>query len=128
MSRADAISKLQRSDRLAESHGPGDRRLALSAALPRDERFGLTMQMRRAAVSVLANIAEGRRTHGAFLNHLSIAHGSLRELETHVMLAERLTFLRADATSHVMSSAAEVGRLITGLANSIRQRQQNTRT
>jgi four helix bundle protein len=56
----------------------------VTGLMPPDERFGLTAQMRRAAVSVASNIAEGqgRRTDGEFLNHLSMAHGSLRELET----------------------------------------------
>jgi four helix bundle protein len=56
------------------------------------------------------------------LNQLSIAHGSLRELETHVMLAERLEFLPNGPTSALLRLAAEVGRLVTGLANSIERR------
>ncbi len=95
-----------------------------SAEMPREERFGLTSQMRRAAVSIPSNVAEGegRRTTGEFLNHLSIAHGSVRELETHVMLAERLRFIGVDVANGLLDSAAEVGRLITGLANSIERR------
>jgi four helix bundle protein len=92
-----------------------------SKALPDAERFGLTAQMRRAVVSIPANIAEGqgRRTHGEFLNQLSVAHGSLRELETHILLATRLEMLEAAVMRGILRKAAEVGRLINGLANSL---------
>jgi four helix bundle protein len=95
-----------------------------SAAIPVDERFGLTAQMRRAAISVPANIAEGqgRSTDGEFLNHLSAAHGSVRELETHAMIAGRLQFLEASAVSTILERAAEVGRLVTALGNALRRR------
>jgi four helix bundle protein len=92
--------------------------------MPREEQFGLTSQMRRAAVSIPSNIAEGqgRASDPAFLNHLSIAHGSLRELETQLMLAERLEFLSLTSVRNVLNEASEVGRLINGLANSIEAR------
>lgn len=92
--------------------------------MPREEQFGLTSQMRRAAVSVPSNIAEGqgRGSDPAFLNHLSIAYGSLRELETQLMLSERLEFLNSTAVRGVLDEAAEVGRLINGRANSIEAR------
>src|SRR5262245_46812663 len=93
----------------------------ISAALPPDERFGLTAQMRRGAVAVPSNIAEGqgRRTDGEFLNLISVAHGSVRELETQLMLCERLGLLESKRVAEVLKQAAEVGRLINGLANSI---------
>ena len=96
---------------------------AASSAMPPNERFGLTSQMRRAAVSVPANIAEGegRRTRGEFLNQLSVAHGSLRELETHVQLAVRLWFLNCDVGRQLLDQTAEVGRILNGLARSLRQ-------
>ena len=95
-----------------------------SSSLPVQERFGLCAQMRRAAVSVPANIAEGegRRTDGEFLNQLSAAHGSVRELETHVMLSERLGFLKPGVTETLILQASEVGRLVPGLSNSIELR------
>jgi four helix bundle protein len=70
----------------------------ITSELPTDERFGLMVQMRRAAVSIPSNIAEGegRRTNGEYLNQLSVAHGSIRELETHLLLAERLGMLSRD--------------------------------
>ena len=99
-----------------------------SRALPPEERFGLTSQMRRAAVSIPANIAEGqgRRTCGEFLNQLSVAHGSVRELETHAILAGRLEFIDASEVDALLERAGEVGRLVTGLANSLKARSQNS--
>ena len=93
-----------------------------SSRLPAEERFGLIAQMRRAAVSVPANIAEGqgRRTRGEFLNQLSVAHGSLRELETHVMLASRLGMMDEGAMQGILKQTSEVGRLINGLSKSLR--------
>ena len=78
--------------------------------------------MRRAAVSIPANIAEGegRKKDGVFLNHLSIAHGSIRELETHLLLARRLRYLSDSAVDDLLQQAAEVGRIVTGLSNSLR--------
>jgi four helix bundle protein len=71
-----------------------------TAHWPRDERFGLISQVRRAAVSIASNIAEGsaRRSTGEFIQFLGIAKGSLAEAETQLLLAERLSYLsRADA-------------------------------
>jgi four helix bundle protein len=93
-------------------------------AFPKEEMYGLTSQLRRSAVSVPSNIAEGqgRRADGAFRNCLSIAHGSLREAETQLILGHRLGFLGAKATDRLLEQAAEIGRLITGLANSLGER------
>jgi four helix bundle protein len=103
---------------------------SISAVMPLEERFGLTAQTRRAAVSIPSNIAEGqgRRTDGEFLNQLSFAHGSVRELETHVMLAQRLRMLTPKVVEQLLSSAGEVGRLVTGLANSIERRSQQRKS
>ncbi len=91
-----------------------------TASFPREEAYGLTSQTRRSAVSVPSNIAEGqgRRTTGEFVHQLSVAHGSLRELETQVLIAERLQYLKSDVAKQLMTAAGEVGRLITGLSNS----------
>jgi four helix bundle protein len=93
----------------------------VTSGMPSEERFGLTAQMRRAAVSIPSNIAEGqgRRRDGEFRHYLSIAHGSVRELETQLMLSEQLGFLEGTAVRPLLTDAAEVGRLITGLDNSI---------
>ena len=85
--------------------------------------FGLAAQMRRTAVSIPANIAEGqgRLTNGEFGNQLSVAHGSIRELETHVMLAGRLRLISTDTVDALLTQLAEVGRLTKGLANSLKR-------
>jgi len=90
-------------------------------SFPREELYGLTSQMRRAAVSVPSNIAEGqgRNSTREFLHHLSIALGSLLELETQVLLAARLALLNPDASRELLQQTAEVGRLIHGLSNAL---------
>jgi four helix bundle protein len=91
---------------------------------PVEEQFGLRSQLRRAVVSVPSNIAEGqgRRSNREFLHCLSIAHGSLREVETQVLIAGRLTYLDQAVVARLMNQAAEVGKLITGLSNSLAAR------
>jgi len=93
----------------------------LSARFPQDERFGLTNQVRRAAFSVPANIAEGqgRGSPKAFLQFLWIANGSLTEVETHLAIAVRLGFVSADDCKAPLALANEVGRMLTGLRRSI---------
>ena len=88
---------------------------------PREEIYALTSQVRRAAVSIPSNIAEGqgRRTTSDFLRHLSIAYGSLREVETQILIAIRLRYLTQKNTEEVMKLAGEVGRLLNGLMNSL---------
>lgn len=88
---------------------------------PWNERFGLTSQLQRAAVSVPANIAEGRGrgATGAYLNHLSIASGSLAELDTHLVLAYRLGYLKTDELTRITSHLEEVGRMLSGLRRSL---------
>ena len=90
---------------------------------PREEIYGLTSQLRRAAISVPSNIAEGqgRRTTADFLRHLSIAYGSLLELETQVLIAARLNYLSNEKCNVVLKMAAEVGRLLNGLMSSLRR-------
>jgi four helix bundle protein len=89
--------------------------------LPRQELYGLTSQLRRAAVSVPSNIAEGqgRSSTAEFVHRLSIAHGSLREVETQILLAGRLGMINKENLETLMDRAAEVGRLINGLRNSL---------
>ena len=92
-----------------------------SQPFPREEIHGLTAQLRRAAYSIPANIAEGqgRGSDKEFHHFLSIAHGSLREVETFVLLAQRLGFLTASKSEELLELSAEVGRLITGISHSI---------
>jgi four helix bundle protein len=88
---------------------------------PREEMYGLTSQMRRAAVSVPANIAEGNgRSHlKEYLQFLSIANGSLRELETHLLIAERLQFLQTKNLETMISQLNLVGKLLTALRKAL---------
>jgi four helix bundle protein len=92
-----------------------------SASWPKTETFGLSAQVRAAAVSVSCNIAEGkgRRADGEFRHFLSIAHGSVCEVETCVLLAGRFGYLKPADTERLLEHTAEVGRLVTGLSNSI---------
>ena len=87
--------------------------------MPQEERYGLTSQMRRAAVSIPSNIAEGQGfgSDGKFLHHLHISYGSLRELETQVMLATRLRYL--NDVEPLLEQCSEVGRLLNGLMKSM---------
>jgi four helix bundle protein len=89
---------------------------------PREELYGLTNQARRAAASVPANIAEGQGRSGSkeFLHHLSIAKGSLHELETHLFLAQRLGYGSAAAYAGLLLQSAEVGRMLLGLIRKLR--------
>ena len=91
-------------------------------AWPSDEKFGLISQTRRAAVSVAANIAEGaaRRTTGEFLQFIGIAKGSLAEAETLLILAGRLGYTSDEKLEAIMADAAEIGRMLSGLAQSLR--------
>jgi four helix bundle protein len=93
----------------------------VSAGIPREEIYGLTSQVRRAAVSVPSNIAEGqgRGVGNEFRHHLRIAQGSLQETETQLMIAERLGFVTAQRLQSVMELANEVGRLLRGLHQSV---------
>lgn len=93
----------------------------LTAEFPNDERFSLTSQIRRAVISIPSNIAEGqgRFTRADFRRFLSIAHGSVRELETQLLLARRLRYLGEEQLDELLERSSEVGRLIRGLAKSL---------
>ncbi len=94
----------------------------ISVDFPDEERFSLTSQLRRSAVSVASNIAEGegRFSTPDFMRFLSIAHGSLSEAETQILLAIRLKYLAAEDAHPILSLASEVGKLIHGLARSLK--------
>jgi four helix bundle protein len=93
-------------------------------AFPRAETFALGSQIQRAATSVPANIAEGqaRESTRAFLNHLSIACGSLAELETHILLATHLGYINSSQSDELLQRSAEVARILAGLKNSLRRK------
>lgn len=93
----------------------------VTKGFPKDEMYGLTNQLRRAAVSIASNIAEGqgRQTTPEFLRFLAIAHGSLREVETQVMIARRQGYLTLEQEEATLNLSAETGRLIQGLMNKL---------
>lgn len=95
-----------------------------SEGFPAREVYGLTSQMRRAAVSVASNIAEGqgRLTRGEFQQFLGHARGSLLELETQISIAVDLCYLDEDSSTHLESKTTEVRRLLNGLIESLRAR------
>src|SRR3970040_2427803 len=88
---------------------------------PAEERFGITSQMRRAATSIPANIAEGqaRRSTGEFLQSLGIARGSLAELETFLTLSERLEFLARTDSESLLNACAEINKMLHALMKSL---------
>jgi four helix bundle protein len=96
-----------------------------TASFPRDERFGLTSQLRSCAVSIPSNIAEGhgRLTRGEWRQFLGQARGSTLEMKTQLILSQRLGFGDSTALERDMTLADEVGRIIDGLLNSEHQRQ-----
>lgn len=93
----------------------------LTAQLPRSEIYGFTTQNRRAAASVPANIAEGygRDSRGAYIQFLRVAQGSIKELETHLMLAHRIDLLSREAIEPIVSKCDIVGRMLRGLIRSL---------
>lgn len=89
----------------------------LSKIMPKDELYGLISQMRRATVSVPSNIAEGqaRKSTAEFKHFLSISQGSLAELETQLLLAQRLAMLPAERTTTAASLIVEVSKMLRAL-------------
>ena len=89
----------------------------VTTTFPKSELYGLTSQMRRAAVSIPSNVAEGkcRHTTKVYLNHVSIAIGSHGELETWIEVAQRLGFLSSPDKRKTLATCDSVGRLLNGL-------------
>jgi four helix bundle protein len=96
--------------------------------LPASELYGLTGQLRRAAVSIPANIAEGygRRTTADFLRSLYIAYGSICELETHILLAGKLGFLDSGRVNELLQSLGDVDRLCKALMRALERKRSST--
>ena len=96
----------------------------LTKSFPRDERFGLTAQLHRCAVSIPSNIAEGHgREHlGEYVHHLSISNGSLMELETQMLIASRRHYVAAREVERVLGLSRVVGRLLAGLVRALTAR------
>ena len=96
----------------------------ITSSFPAAERFGLTSQLRRAACSVPANIAEGfgRTTTGEFLNQVSVARGSLNEVSTFCSISMRLGFTTAGQLAATRESIEEIGRMLVRLRQSLQKR------
>jgi four helix bundle protein len=93
-----------------------------TAKFPASERFGITFQVRKAAVGVPSHIAEGysRSSKAEYLHYLDIARGSTNEVETQMLLAQRLNFGDADEVQAVIELACEEVRILQGLSDSLR--------
>lgn len=96
---------------------------AMTQAFPSEERFGLSSQLRRSAVSVPSNVAEGwgRGQTNEYLQHLRYAQGSLREAETQVLIAERVGYVDASSAAPILERADRLSRMLRGLIRSLRQ-------
>lgn len=99
----------------------------LTRSFPRQEVYGLSSQIQRAAVSIAANIAEGhaRDSTKEFLRHLSIARGSLAELETFLLLAEELGYCTHDEIARIFNKCQEEGRMLNGLQTKLKRKIAN---
>jgi four helix bundle protein len=117
--RKDHAGNLRRLEGLAPRHGLGAGGLSQHEFVPKQEIYGLTSQMRRAAVSVPSNIAEGkgRFSRKELLQFLFHARGSLLELQTQITIGRELGFLAAAEGEKLTDLASEVGRLLNGLVN-----------
>lgn len=93
----------------------------MTRSFPAEERFGLTSQIQRAAVSIPANVAEGygRLHRGDYLHHLSMSQGSLAELETHLTIAARLEYIPREDGVDAWHLAQETGKLLRALIASL---------
>ncbi len=93
----------------------------ITQEFPREEIYGLTSQLRRSAVSIPSNIAEGqgRATKGEFIQFLCHARGSLFELETQVVIGGRLGYITKETETELQQKMTEVGRILNGLLTSL---------
>lgn len=102
----------------------------LCRKLPPEERYGLAQQLKRASVSISANIAEGygRRSLGEYLRFISIANGSLKEVETLLLLTGRLGLLQISETAKALATTDELGRMFTVLVRRLTIKMTNQRS
>jgi four helix bundle protein len=99
----------------------------ISLVMPDSEKFGMISQIRRSAASVPANIAEGygRGSSKSYLQFLKVARGSLREFETHILLAQRVGLSNDREASSILASAETVARMLGALIKSIEARSRS---
>ena len=96
----------------------------LAAGLPKEETYGMVTQLRRAAVSIPANIAEGygRENTGSYIQFLRVAQGSLKELETHLLLTGRVQLTNVGQTDPLLAKCEVVGKLLRSLIRALQAR------
>jgi four helix bundle protein len=101
-----------------------ERSYAATKAFPKDELYGMTAQIRRCSTSIAANIAEGygRDSDGSFIQFLRISHGSLKELETHIILSERVGIMPPATAAEFLESTDEVGKMLRGLITAVSEK------
>jgi four helix bundle protein len=118
-----AVFKFEQLDVWKEAVALSDRIYRVTRRFPDDERFGLTSQMRRCAVSIAANIAEGsgRGNDGDLLRFLDISFGSLMELVSHITIGERLSFLDSENYRALYADSERLAKMLNAFKNSIRR-------
>jgi four helix bundle protein len=101
-----------------------ERCYAATTGFPRDEVFGLTAQIRRASVSIAANIAEGygRELTGSFVQFLRIAQGSVKELETHWLIAERVKLATSEETVPLLQMCERLSKMLRNLIRALERK------
>lgn len=101
---------------------------SLTKVFPREEQYGMTAQIRRAAASVAANIAEGhgRESTGSFVQFLRVAQGSIKELETHLLLAEKVGLAPSDVVRSPLAECEEIGKMLRALIRTLQRKLRNS--
>jgi four helix bundle protein len=99
----------------------------LTKTFPKEEAYGMTSQIRRASASVPANIAEGygRESRAEYIRFLQIAQGSLKEVETHLILSERVGLTYSEAAAETLQQCETVGKMLRSLIRSLQGRMGN---
>jgi four helix bundle protein len=100
----------------------------MTRSYPKEELFGMTSQIRRSAASVPANIAEGygRESRGEYIHFLRVSQGSLKELETHLILSARVGLCQETDTSALLSTSEEIGRMLRALIRKLQKGDSNS--
>ena len=100
----------------------------LTSVFPEKEKFGLISQLRRASISIPSNIAEGagRESKKEFRNFLSIAQGSASELETQLIISERLEYIDTESLKEMLNFLNDISKMIIGLKKSLKLKKDNT--
>lgn len=101
---------------------------ATTGEFPKTEIYGITSQIRRASVSIPANIAEGngRENTGSYIQFLRVAQGSLKELETHLILAGRIGFLEEHKRADLLSRCEAIGKMLRSLIRTLQRKENRT--